>query len=146
MAQKLTIEHFRRVAGLRPYQSMLEVHEKEEGFEYRLVENTPEAIRYRQELGYEVVLDGPATVKGSVGQPDRRKIVAGELVLMRRAKDIHNLDVKARKERARDMMRGPIESFKAKAARLGVDVVDETKIEVSPLASKMGPRSEPDDA
>lgn len=145
MAQKLTIEHFRQSAGLRPFQSMLEVTDQEEGYVYRLVENTPEAIRYRQKLGYEVVVEGPASVKGSIGQPDRRKIIAGELILMRRSLELHKLDVKAREERAQDMMRGPIESFKAKAHRLGVKVVDESRIEVSPLASKMGANAEEED-
>lgn len=142
--KKFTVEHFRKNAALRPYQSMLEVRDKEDGFAYRLVENKPEAIRYRQQLGYEVVTEGVESAPGSVGQPDRRRIIAGELVLMRRQQDIHEMDVQARKERAREMQLGPIERFKGKAQRLGVKVVDETRMEVSPLSS-IGAFSEDDD-
>ena len=137
-APKFTVEHFRQVAALKPYQSMLEVGDKDPDFQYRLVENTPEAIRYREQLGYLVVTDSDETVEGAVGQPDRRRLIAGELVVMRRPKELAEMHEQVLKERSMAMQRGPIERFKGKAQRLGVEVVDETKMMVSPLSQVMG--------
>lgn len=136
MGQRLTVEHFRKMAEFRPMQQMLEIQDKDPSFAYRLVENTPEAIRYRKMLGYEIVLDTEEKTPGSIGQPDRRRVIANELVVMRRPRELHEMNKKVRQEKARQKMLGPYESFKSKAAKLGVEPVDESKMDVAPLRDR----------
>ena len=149
MAKKLTIEHFRVAAGFKPYSSLLEVRDKDDDYGYRWVDNTPESIRYRGELGYEVVTDAKdasVKTKGSGAQTDTARRISHELILMRRPVEYEHMAAKARDEKALQKMRGPIDRFKAQAKRLGVEVVDETKIEIGPLVGVLDSDEEDDDA
>lgn len=133
---KFTVEHFMQISEMKPYQAAIEVRGRDPKYSYRLVEDTPEALRYREQQGYEVVTaEADATVGGSIGQVDRRRRVGNELVLMRRPKEIHEMHLQALRRRAHEMQRGPVESFKGKAQKFGVEVVDEMKREVSSLQS-----------
>lgn len=135
--QKLTIEHFMALAADKPHVSMLEVRDKEEGFFYRLVANEPHRIRRFEELGYEVVLD-EKDAKGGNPQVDRRRIFgANELVLMRQPEEYHQLHRAALDKKAAKARRGPIEAFKEKARRAGVEPIDETREVVGPLEAAL---------
>ena len=123
--KKLTVEYFEADRLKRPRQRRLEVSNRDPMYHYRLVRNNPEDISYRQEMGYEIDTTGEVKTS-SKGQPDKRQIIAGQYVLMRRPKEIQEAHELALKKKAAKKRRGPIESFKGKARGMGVEVIDKT--------------------
>lgn len=124
---RIDVEHLDFDVTYRPNQVALEVHDKDDAFTYRWVGNDPRAIASRQRMGYEVVpkTDKAHTVSGD--SPDGRIMAGGQLVLMRRKREIteaHEAHLRKRAEAARI---GPRESFKTKAARANVESIDESE-------------------
>jgi len=131
---KMTIEHFMGLVEHKPHQSILQVHDQQEGFHYRLVLNNSNRIRYFNALGFEVVTDPDDANMGDTGQPDGRRLAgAGELLLMKRPEEYQAMHKLALQKKAKAMHRGPVESFKGKAERMGFEVIDEMREVVGPM-------------
>lgn len=133
---RLVVESFMNMS-LNPHQRRLEVHDKDPNYQYRLVGNTPDRIAYRQEMGYEVVTDDQVKTS-SLKQADNRKIIAGKYVLMRRPNEIAEAHEAALRRKADEARVGPMESFKSKARRLGVDTEDKSKFMRAPMSAVIG--------
>ena len=131
---KMTVEHFEEtIAAFRPRQRILEVKNKDQNKQYRLVSNNPNRIEYWQQMGYEVVTikkgeEGPQS--SSEGQPDQRQVVAGVYILMHRDKAIAEAHREALDRRAAKRQLSPRESFKRQAAKMGVGTEDTTRSSV----------------
>ncbi len=134
----MTVEHFMGLVEHRPHQAMLTVYDKQDGFHYRLSKNNAHRVRYHEALGYEVVLEAGDAHMGDSGQPDRRRVAGGGgLVLMKRPQEYHEMHKQALRAKAAAMHRGPVESFKTKAAEMGVKTIDEMKEQKGPMDMPM---------
>jgi len=135
---KLFVESFE--GGVKPHTRRLTVHDMDPSYDYRLVKNTPEHIEYRQSMGYEI--DTSEDVKtSSMVQADKRKIVAGSYVLMRREVEIGEAHRVFLRKKARMLVEGPRATFKETARRLNVDTVDRSHGRRAPMSAVMGETS-----
>lgn len=132
---EIRLDHHDLDFGFRPYNAMMEVVGKDKNFEYRHVRNTPQQIRYREKLGYELVTkdDGVEVPGGTV--VDGRLVCGGEHVLMKRHKSLTEKHLDYLKKKAARSRMGPNNAFKNQAKKHNVEVVDRTKFTAGPLGA-----------
>jgi len=139
---KLIVKSFE--GGVKPHTRRLELRDTDPDYDYRLVRNRTEYVDYRQNMGYELVKEGEIG-SSSMEQVDKRLIIAGTYVVMKRDKLIGEAHRQYLKEKSAKMAGSPREAFKAKAQRLGVEVDDKSKSQRAPLSVIMGENLDSED-
>ena len=129
---RLFVESFE--GGVKPHTRRLELHGKDPECDYRLVKNTPEHLDYRKQMGYEPCTENDIK-STSMKQADGRLIIAGAYVVMKRDRLIGDAHRKYLAEKAEKMSKGPRESFRTKARKLGVETEDKSRSRIAPLST-----------
>jgi len=141
MGTKLEVEHDGLDFDFKPYQHMLEIEGKTEGFEYRGVRNDPARIRYWKKMGFTLCNadEGLITFTGEA-PVDGRVMVANVLVVMRRPTEIAEQHREHLRGKAGRAIRAPRERFKDKvdkmAGHAGGEAIDTTREREGPWSSK----------
>lgn len=140
---KVLVEQFSK--GFRPHEEELTLEGTDPNYTYRHVKNTPARIRYWKRMGFEMCSkeNEPDLITASdSGTPGDSIHTAGVYVLMRREVEIteaHRAHLKLKAARA---LHGPSKAFETKAARLGVETEDKTRVSTGTMAAVMGPGGE----
>lgn len=140
---KLIVEQFGK--GFRAHEAELTLEGTDPEHTYRHVKNTPARIRYWKRMGFELCSaeEEPNLITASDGgSPDGRIHTAGVYVLMRRNREITEAHQQHLKNKAAKSVHGPARAFENKAARLGVETEDKTRVSTGTMAAVMGTQGE----
>lgn len=124
-----SVESFEQASIFQPWTRKLAIKNKESGFDYRVVKDSPESIEFREAQGWE-----PRVVKkGLNGAPDEYERPVGGMIVMQRPTEIGDMHREALRRRAYKKMKGPVRDVQRTARSLGVDTMDMSKYYRAPL-------------